>query len=248
MLKVLVVLGVLLSTYLFIPKDKSQELGNQQDLVLAESEETINSYKVNDAVQANWFLVDDASSVNLFSNISDQLTSDEFININNCNRLTSGGFYKKEGHIGYFSTDNAKLSNEIGSPVINGFLHIGEDGDVLISSKLIPENRIVLQTGPIFYLDKPLNLRKTFDESRRIIAITNENPKEIIFVTLYNPNSINMGPALSEVPQIIQALADVNSWKVKGAINLDGGLHSTFIDGDIKLKESLFAGSFFCIK
>jgi len=79
-----------------------------------------------------------------------------------------------------------------------------------------------------------------------ISAVTGDN--KLIFMVIYDPKSVFLGPELVDLPQIVSLVSAENDLNIADAINLDGGSASAFKSRDFSLSEISPVGSFFCLQ
>ena len=194
----------------------------------------------------------DFSKIELISNLEEKLSSQEALQKNHCDFLTSAGFFGENGkHLGLFQIGNNTIQDVSSSNLLNGYLYINNSEKAIISKELpkIIDPKFALQSGPILMANKlPLDVVSENDETaRRVIAATTEK-EEIAFIVLYYKPSPLIGPKLSEVPKLLLNIRNTTNLKIIDAINLDGGTHSSFLGETVKLTEISTPGSYFCIK
>jgi uncharacterized protein YigE (DUF2233 family) len=196
----------------------------------------------------NYLIVRDLSAVTLHSNLQDKQNSDGLRKAHSCTSIVSGGFYSKEDtHIGLFITDSIKLSNSQTNATFNGYLSI--NGRAQIGSTFAENSKHAVQTGPLLIQNsavKKLSLKN--DENARRIAAAVTREGHLVFMVVYDPVSVYLGPKLEDLPSILKDFSDNTSVKIRDAINLDGGTASLFHTQDVSLPELVRVGSFFCIK
>jgi len=189
-------------------------------------------------------------NLKLIPNYSEQQSSTNIIDQNNCQFLTNAGFYSKTNQpIGWFTTDSNTISQVQSNRLFNGFLYL-EEGKVNISDTApVTSVTFGLQTGPILIQNnQALNLTISNDSPRRraFAALTKKN--QLQFFIVFNKNSLFEGPKLSDLPEIAEKIGFKLGDTFTTAINLDGGTASTYYDGEIHLQEAQPVGSFFCLQ
>src|SRR4030043_869425 len=199
----------------------------------------------------NWFYVSNLDKLILLPNWDQKRTSDEMISEENCLYLSSAGFYSKdEKPIGLFSIGNIIYSNFSGNNLFNGIFSKISEKEYVFSQNPLRENTLFsLQSGPLIIFNFKLKLFDNLSEGRgrrNIIISTKEN--KLLFITIYNKNSIFDGPKLGDLPKIIDLISKNHNWNIENALNLDGGTASSFKNDDIYLKELSPVGSFFCVR
>ncbi len=190
--------------------------------------------------------VNDLSKLRLLPNLNAKLTGENVLVENNCRILVNGGFYGKNNRpLGWMMVDENELNKPISSRLFNGFL--GIDGTATISSSLISEARIGLQSGPILLANfSPIKLSLIQDEPARRVVAAIDNEEKFYFL-VFKSESDYAGPYLRDLPQLVVAAGNVLGKNFVSAINLDGGSASVFYTPEIKLKELSLVGSFFCL-
>ncbi|MCH7641401.1 phosphodiester glycosidase family protein [Patescibacteria group bacterium] len=202
-------------------------------------------------IRVLWLKIEDSGRIQLFSNFSESLTSDQAIENNPCSSLISGGFYTQENTpIGLFVTEGRQISSHSQNKLLNGVFSINYDQKPKITSFLPEENlRLGLQSGPILVNEAgSINIPQVKEEYARRVVVAISEDDEIIFMVFYDKDSVFMGPKLTELPEAVLTVSEKIGVGVKNALNLDGGSASAFYSQDIKLRELTPLGSYFCIK
>lgn len=200
---------------------------------------------------ASWLIVDSAEKIILYPNFSEKLTSQEAILKNNCNSLTSGGFYTEDDKpIALFISEGTMLRQSNSNNLANGFFTITYDGQTEISnSEPTGDIRIGLQSGPVFLLNSSFqNIASVNNEQARRIVVGLTAEDKIIFLVIYQNSSAFLGPKLADIPEVLELISDDTGLTLKDALNLDGGAASAFYGEDESLSELSLLGSYFCIK
>lgn len=191
------------------------------------------------------------SSVSLLTNFRERTDTETLMQKNNCAQAVNGGFYTKTNSpLGLLRTGDKWYAEKIESDLVNGFIWIDREEHGVIASE-IPNGdfRIALQTGPLLLFNsKPLPLQVNNDTNARRVVAARTQDGTLVFITLYNPESVFSGPILSRLPDVITKLSTQENLQVTEAINLDGGSASAFYGGTTKLSELTPVGSLFCIK
>lgn len=204
----------------------------------------------DDTYKVNWIITRDKKNINLYSNTTEGLTSNEAVIKNNCKYLISAGFVDtSNNHIGLFKNHKGLISKSVINNTFNGFFFIDIDSSGYISYNEPTNSLIALQTGPVLIKNNStVNLSLTNDENaRRVVAAVNRK-KEPIFIVFYSKGNPLSGPRLEELPSMLEELEQNTSINITDAINLDGGSHSVFIGDQITLLELSIVGGYFCIK
>lgn len=206
------------------------------------------SYK-NEQYAYSYFIVQNPANLSLIPNFSHPKDAESLMSENNCTSVINGGFYDKQNKpLGFFQANEKEFGAKLDSELVNGFVWADASGSALISTELPTLTfRFALQTGPVLIFNgkvQPLRINND-TPSRRMIAARNN---DLLFLTVYNENSVYEGPLLGDLPQIIRLISDKESLGIEDAINLDGGTASAFYTGDTKLSELTSVGSLFCQK
>ena len=228
------------------PKDSSEKEMAEVSPTAAVIYEPSN----NPSYKTTWIIVRDTDKIELYSNLEEDLSSNDALSKHSCNYLVSGSFYTEEDtHIGLFVTNFVKLSGAQENATFNGYFYINEENKSFITYTTPQNPKIAVQSGPILIRDEDaLTITLERDENaRRIIAAVTKKG-EVVFITIYDKSNTLLGPKLTEVPSILSELQKNTALEMKDAINLDGGSHSVFITNLIKLTEISTIGSYFCIK
>jgi len=188
-------------------------------------------------------VVNDLSSLQLFSNLNGRQSSVSLKQKHQCQVLTSAGFYDTENqHLGWFQVNGIEMSPRQNNRLFDGFLSISS-GRIDLDFRPRLGADYGLQSGPMLVYDgKPLKLTIKDDQPRRriVAALTGEN--QLIFMVILSFDSNYAGPLLAETPKLVLGINPA----ITAAINLDGGSASAFISQDIALKEYSPIGGYFC--
>jgi len=173
----------------------------------------------------------------------------QLLSANNCTGGVNGGFYDQNNNpLGLVVTDGNVIHPAIVSDLFNGFLSVSKNNQLAITSAQPVNPKIAIQSGPILVDNgNPLPLTIHNDEnSRRMIAATEKDGK-VIFMTVYNPDSVFDGPKLTDLPAIISRIGQQQSFLLMSALNLDGGSASAFQSPDLSLSELKPIGAVLCV-
>ncbi|HKZ37116.1 MAG TPA: phosphodiester glycosidase family protein [Chryseolinea sp.] len=213
--------------------------------------DTIEIKKGGNIYRVSWFIVDDLNLLSLLPNFDNKLPSKTFKEQNDCDYLTNGGFYTKEDTpLGLFVSEGETFTAVIPHALFNGFFYATLDHEVGIS-RVLPkkEFRFAVQTGPMLIennRENVIRLRGDKTARRMVAGLTEMN--QIVFLAIYNGESLLQGPYLSDLPAILTQLNEKASFTLLHAVNLDGGFASSFISEFVMLPEVNYSGSFFCAK
>ncbi len=193
------------------------------------------------------------SSVVLLPNFAQKETSAALLQTNGCKQAINGGFYDKQNHpLGLFMVDGDTLGEEIQSALFNGFLVIGNSGTATIADGYTrnSSDRITLQSGPILMNQgNILPLRIQNDEHARRMVVAQTTQGTLVFLSVYDQESVFEGPLLARLPAAIRAIATKENLSLTDALNLDGGSASAFYNNSgTSLSEFTPVGSLFCIQ
>lgn len=192
----------------------------------------------------------DPSTITLIPNYSQKLDVKSLMEANTCVSAVNGGFYDKNSKpLGYMQSAGKTLGPKIESDLVNGFVW-DASGAAVISAELPRLSfTFAMQTGPLLLFDgqvQPLTIHNDAEARRMIAAKTTNNA--LIFLTIYNEDSVYLGPKLGDLPEIVQAISGKENLGIADAINLDGGSASAFYSGTTSLSELTPVGSLFCVK
>ena len=198
-----------------------------------------------------FFVVSDPTSLSLIPNFSRPEDAESLVAKAGCISAINGGFYDKANRpLGYFATNGTMYGPQIKSDLVNGFLWAQASSSAVISTNLPnADYRFALQTGPILMFDGnvlPLSINNDSTARRMVAARSMDN--RMVFVAIFNENSVYDGPLLTDVPAIIQAVSEKENLHIADAINLDGGSASAFYSGNTRLSELTPVGSIFCVQ
>lgn len=196
----------------------------------------------------SYFIVGKPENLTLLSNFTKPKDAQTLQSDYGCTSVINGGFYDKSNKpLGYFQSGDKVLGQRLESALFNGFVWAAS-GSAVISTEL-PRNTFdfALQTGPMLLFNgEMLSLAINNDSSaRRMVAAKND---ELIFLTVYDRDSVFDGPLLEDLPEIIKAISEKERLDISEAINLDGGSASVFYNEETSLSELTPVGSIFCLK
>lgn len=196
----------------------------------------------------SWLIVRDKQALSLYSNLEEKLTSADAKSKNGCLHLISGGSYTQENeHAGLFISEGNKIAQEKESSLFNGYFVIFANGRAEITKWAPSSPRLALQSGPILFEEKqPSILTQSSERARRVVVATTRDGS-VVFLAVYDKNSVFEGPPLSELPNLLKNINQNTSLDIVDALNLDGGAHSAFLSGSLNLVELARIGSYFCV-
>ncbi len=198
-----------------------------------------------------FFTVTDPENLSLIPNFSHPEDAESLMTENGCGSVINGGFYDTANKpIGYFKIGGNVYGPHADSELVNGYLWAQASTPAVISTNLPnADYRFALQTGPILMFDgtvQPLTIRNDAPARRMVAARSMDN--RLLFMAIYDENSLFEGPLLTDMPGVIQAISEKENLHIADAINLDGGSASAFYSADTKLSELTSVGSLFCLK
>lgn len=191
------------------------------------------------------------SSVTLVPNFTQKDDVTSLMDAHGCTQAINGGFYSEDSKpLGYFRTEESRVSSKILSDLFNGFFWIDTEEHPVIASELMNEPaRIGLQSGPLLLFNsEPLKLAIHNDAGARrmVVAVTTDG--NLLFMTLYSKDSVFDGPNLADLPSIVSEVSQKENLHIGEALNLDGGSASSFVSTTVNLSELTPVGSLFCIR
>jgi uncharacterized protein YigE (DUF2233 family) len=198
----------------------------------------------------DFFRVSDISKIKLIPNFQSQYHSSVILNKEKCTLGINAGFYDKNDRpIGLFIPDGKVVQTAISSSLLNGYFTINTFNQPAIEPSYDGDVRIALQTGPLLILDgQPLLLKIKNDEfARRSVAAVAKNGN-VLFFSLFLPNSEISGPLLQNLPKILTEINKDQKLNISSAINLDGGSASFFKGKELYLEEITTVGAVFCVR
>jgi hypothetical protein len=204
----------------------------------------------NSLYRINWYEVNSIDDLTLTVNFG-KYTSSEFFDDNSCKFLSSGGYYKSDySPTGLLISEYKEISPFVTSSLADGIFSINDFATPRIT-KSVPRDRlrIALQSGPLLKENGEfVNLTLRNDEKARrvVLGVTGEN--KAVFMIVYNPSSVLIGPLLKDLPQILLEFEKKTGIIFADLVNLDGGAPTAFITETNNLTESTLVGSFFCLK
>lgn len=217
------------------------------------SDQNQNSIKFdfNDQnISVVWYKIDNSEKLILIPNFSEKLTSKEIIDKNNCQFLSSAGFYNKDDSpIGLVIADSKLVNSWQENSLFDGILSVNQMATPRITRQ-IPQDQLLIatQVGPILKENaqvQTLRIQNDNPSRRTVAAITGENV--LYFLSFYDTNSNYSGPLLANLPNILQTFENKTRITFADAINLDGGSASAFHSPSINLIEASPVGAFFCL-
>lgn len=197
-----------------------------------------------------YFVVfDNLTKLRLIDNENQSAASKVFAD-NGCIAGINGGFYGKDNEpLGFLVSDGIEVAKEQKSDLLNGYIWLSDLGGFGITQSL-PESKfeLALNTGPLLYLEGNLQqLEIVADKMARRSIIGTLSDNSLFFLTVFDSQSVYLGPKLSELPKTLEQIAEKEGWQIIEAINLDGGTASAYKDQDNSLWEFKPVRSVFCL-
>lgn len=247
-MKKILLLGllVLVAFWIFAKPNSTQQ---PMTLTPTPSTTQTQTVTVNGETMGYAYIVSKPQQVSLIPNFTQKKTSSELMEEYSCVAGINGGFYDTNDQpLGLFISHGTTLRDTVTNALINGF--VGVDGNTAFISHEAPINAdFALQTGPrLITSGTPHRLQLASDEHARrmIVALTTDNI--LVFIALYQPDSVFDGPLLADVPLYLSTINQKELLNITDAINLDGGSASSFYNTDIALGELTSIGSLFCVQ
>lgn len=252
-LGMIISVGILGYLWLWLEKTNTElpKQGEVESNIKTKNKNIIDLNYLDSTLRIVWFEVPNPNEIFLFSNLDEKKTAKALMQEKGCKNIVSGGFYTKEGeHIGLFVTEGEMLKKWAKNALFNGVFGIDSEGVVFVSEDMTQKDfRFAVQAGPILIKNNSAQSLKLKNDQRerRIVVGTSEEGKAI-FLVLFNPKSLFIGPNLAGLPSVLKMFEEKSGIKFKDALNLDGGTASAFYSQEISLAELSPIGSFFCIK
>lgn len=196
-----------------------------------------------------WFKVENPEKLKLIPNFSEKSSSKETVSTQNCQFLSSAGFYTTTNlPIGLFIADGKQINSWQQNSLLDGILSINYLATPRITRNL-PQDplKLAIQSGPIIKENagfQTLRIQNDNNSRRLVAAITGEN--SLYFLVIYDSNSNYSGPLLGNLPNVFKNFEEKEGIIFADIINLDGGGASAFISSDTSLSEISPVGAFFC--
>ena len=247
------VLMFLLNNRIDVETDQKEVLSTTKDVEeeAQENDQTVDIPHNEDVYRISWIVVGSVNKLNLIPNFEKKLTSEQALEDYDCKNLVNGGFYSKEElPIGLFFSDGDQMQRFGINAVLNGVFYIKTDGEVGISREIRDADyKLALQSGPILLKDgQKQSLDLANDKKARRVVVGTTNEEKIVFLIVYDNESMFVGPYLSELPDVVDEFNNQTDLGIVNALNLDGGAASVFYSDSVKMSEISLVGSFFCIK
>jgi uncharacterized protein YigE (DUF2233 family) len=251
---VVFVLGVasffVLSPFLNKQKQETSQESSSEVLGIPAEEEGIEIKLETRKFRAQFVIMENAQDISLLPNFDKKETSQKLKEESQCKALVNGGFYASEGYpTGLFITQGIQLKGFVTASLTNAVYSIN-DFETPRITRSTPQDHlsVALQAGPLLIEnDMLLNLVGSDEEARRVVVgVTGRN--ESVFIVIYDPASVFLGPKLEQLPLALEEFEKNSGIDLADAMNLDGGSASSFISQDVTLLELSPIGSYFCIK
>ncbi len=187
--------------------------------------------------------------IRLIGNFSKQASSQTIIRQNSCKAAINAGYYTADSlPLGAWNNGTVALESPGDRQFINSFVSTDETNRmVAITSEEPMLYGWYFQTGPQLYAEGiPFPLRIKNDEPARRSILLKLSDGSTVFLSLFGESSVLSGPLLGDVPGILSAIGQQESWEISDATNLDGGRASFFWDGARMIDEITSVGSVLC--
>jgi exopolysaccharide biosynthesis protein len=197
-----------------------------------------------------YFFVSSSEKIELIPNFSEKMTSSDLASKHGCVKGINGGFYDtNSAPLGGFKSQNKIYKQPVRNRLIDGYLWYKNNQATITLSEPPRDAQFFLQTGPLLMTGGGVTTISIGNDEyrRRSVALLTKD-KNLLFLVVYNPESVYEGPLLTDLPAIISSINDQTSLRITEAINLDGGSASAFYSKDKKLQELTPVGSIFCVK
>jgi len=197
-----------------------------------------------------YFSVSKPNTMSLIPNFTEKLSSQEIASKYGCVQGINGGFYTTDNKpLGGFMTGMDVLRSPVKNRLIDGFLWSEGISFHITLSEPISQALFFLQTGPLLKIrgeTTRITINNDEEKRRHVAALSKDG--DLIFFTIYNPESVYEGPFLADIPSIMNVIETEANLTITDSVNLDGGSASAFITEDKTLQEFSPIGSFFCVK
>lgn len=199
----------------------------------------------------NFFVVQNASELDLIENFEQKKSSREIIEENNCAFVSSSSFYTIDNEpVGLVVADYETLGEYKQNSLFNGVFSINDFDTPRITTNVPGDRlRIAVQSGPILIENgsvQSLNIRND-KNSRRIVGfVTGKN--EFGVMAVYSGDNKFSGPLLADLAELVYRAGEKDGLNIADAINFDGGSASTFKSDEVFMTEISPVGAFFCLQ
>lgn len=195
------------------------------------------------------YLIGSSDKVFLYTNL-ENLSGKELKDKYNCSYLVNGGFYDHDFKpIGFLLSEGEVLSPWQKNRLFNGVFSVNRIGTARIT-RVVPDDplRLALQSGPVVFENgAKVYLKSSIAFERRVlVGVTGDNTP--VFLVFWSEKNFFGGPALEELPYLIEKINKDFNLNIADALNLDGGTASVFYGDAINLSEASKINSFFCIR
>ena len=245
------VLMFLLNDRIDVETDQKEVLSTANVEEVQVDSQTVDIPHNEDVYRISWIVVGNVNNLSLIPNFEKKLTSEQAMRDYDCKNLVNGGFYSKEGlPIGLFFSQGDQMQRYGINRILNGVFYVRTDGEAGISREIKDADyKLALQSGPILLKDgQKQSLDLANDKKARRVVVGTTNEEKIVFLIVYDNDSMFVGPYLSELPDVINEFNNQTDLDLVSALNLDGGAASAFYSASVKMSEISMVGSFFCIK
>ena len=216
-----------------------------------ESKPLENSLEWNDRTYIyDYFTVEFGEKLELIPNFTEKMTSSDIADTHTCTKGINGGFYDTNSMpLGGFKSVDGVLKKPVSNRLIDGYIWNKGANRAITLSEPPDDAQWYLQAGPLLMLNgKTTAISIGNDEYRRRMIAGLTKDKRLLFLTVYNSESVYEGPLLADLPALLSLLNRNAGLNITDALNLDGGSASAFVSKDKVLQEFSPIGSFFCVK
>lgn len=221
-------------------------------LGLAKNEPDLMAFEAaGKAYRIVWHLIQPSASVQMGVNTDLASSSAGIFQEQQCQILTSGGFYASDGKpIGLLIVDGQIVSPWQRNQLFTGVL--GSDGttfEIVMGDVSSRTYTWAVQAGPVLWMNRAATTLalKNDQPARRILAgVTTDG--SLVLMAVVAGDSLFGGPLLTEIDALIPVIAGIIGQEFESVINLDGGTASALISTTISLRELKPIGSYVCVK
>ena len=191
-------------------------------------------------IQGDYFWKAKPMNLKLINNADEKLSAKEAATGAGCLSGINAFYYDTSNKpLGWLVIDKQKLGKYYKSSLLDGVVYTNNGGFYI--GKGIPATAdFGHQSGPLLILDYKFQISNIDDHitDRRSVAIQTDD-NQAVFAYFKEAT-------LSELPELIVNLGRNNGFKVKNAINLDGGSSTSFWSGEANISETFLSGGWWC--
>jgi uncharacterized protein YigE (DUF2233 family) len=197
------------------------------------------------------FKVPVGSKMSLVANFSLRDSVKEIVKQNHCKAAINGGFYDTNFKpLGWWTNSVETLRKPTINKLFDGFVSSLKNGKYTIARSAQADDLVYwgVQTGPIIRENsKIIKLSINNDKYARRMVAGVKNTGEMMWMAVYDNDSVFDGPKLAELPSVVDKIDKAENLQLVAAINMDGGTASAFISPEKKLYEFNPVGSMICL-